>query len=687
MGRIIKFFLYAMAALVVLLVIGGITFTLLFDPNDYRENIATQVRDSTGRELVIEGDLSLSLFPWLAVEIGKTHLGNAEGFSDAPFVSFDSARLSVRLLPLLLRREIVVGAARIDELRLTLEVSKHGESNWQDFADQSVADSSEGDDTGTAAPGALDIGGVEIRNAFLSYTNAQLNERYELSNLNITTGAVTAGAAVTIRGGFEFDAQPAGVAGSVEIKSSVAFDSESATIAMDDFSINGSIDGLAEVPASFALSAPTIVLKTEDRVANFGSVEFQFMDVDLRADVEAFSYADSPKPSAKISIAAFSPRSLMQALGIDIPDTADSSALGKLIIDASATVGDDDIKLDDLVMVLDATTFRGELVVPRESTGMYRLNLAADTIDLNRYMAPGSAAGADGGGLADAPVEIPADLIRAVNARGQLKLAQATMGRMRFDNVIVGINVSNGRLRINPASAEFFDGSYNGDIRINASGNVPVLSVNEKIKNVSLTSLGRAMFEQENLTGTINGSFQLSGRGNDMAQIQRTLSGNMSFTLRDGTWQGTDVWYELRRARAMFKNEAPPEPVLPPRTRFSEVKATGKVTDGILRNEDFFAELPFMQLSGRGSVNLPAATVDYSLSGRVFDRPEFMQDVTPEELEDLTKVVLPLRVTGPLASPRIGVDFEKLFQDRVRQEVEEKVEEKLKDVLEDLFKR
>ncbi len=94
-----------------------------------------------------------------------------------------------------------------------------------------------------------------------------------------------------------------------------------------------------------------------------------------------------------------------------------------------------------------------------------------------------------------------------------------------------------------------------------------------------------------------------------------------------------------------------------------------------------------MQLSGRGSVNLPAATVDYSLSGRVFDRPEFMQDVTPEELEDLTKVVLPLRVTGPLASPRIGVDFEKLFQDRVREEVEEKVEEKLKDVLEDLFKR
>ena len=96
----------------------------------------------------------------------------------------------------------------------------------------------------------------------------------------------------------------------------------------------------------------------------------------------------------------------------------------------------------------------------------------------------------------------------------------------------------------------------------------------------------------------------------------------------------------------------------------------------------FFAELPFMQLNGHGSVNMPAASVDYSLSARVFDRPEFMEDVSPEELQDLTRVAIPLRITGPLASPKIGIDLEELLEDQVREELEDKI----KDKLEDLFK-
>ena len=90
-----------MAALVGIAVIASVALYLFFDPNDFRDEISTAVKESTGRELVIEGDLSLSIFPWIAVEIGKTRLGNAEGFGDQPFLSFDQARLSVRLIPLL----------------------------------------------------------------------------------------------------------------------------------------------------------------------------------------------------------------------------------------------------------------------------------------------------------------------------------------------------------------------------------------------------------------------------------------------------------------------------------------------------------------------------------------------------------------------------------------------------------
>ena len=683
MGRFIKYFFYAVGALVAMLIITAISFALLFDPNDYRENISAGVKDATGRDLVIEGDLDLELFPWLAVQIGKSSLGNAEGFGDEPFASFDSARLSVRLMPLLLRREIVVGAAEIEALNLSLAVNRQGASNWQDLVEQGETEAGVEGDGEAASDGTLDIAGIEIGNAMLTYANAQLNERYQLSNLNVTTGSVSVGEPIDIEGSFDFDAQPADVSGSVDIDTVIAFDSDSATITFEGMTIDASVNGITEVPTTIAFAAPAIVLKTEERIADVGNIEFSLLDINLKADVDAFSYADSPAPSATIGINAFSPRSLMRTLNIESPDTADPNALGKLIIDARAMVSENRITLSELVMVLDETRFSGELIVPRDSGGKFRLDLAADKIDLNRYMAPASADGSSGGSSSGAQVEIPADLIRAVNARGKLTVDQATMGRMQFENVVVELNAANDQLRVYPISAEFFDGSYQGDIRINASGSVPVLSVNEQIQNVSLGSLGRAMFEQDNLTGTIKGSFQLSGRGNDMAQIQRTLSGNMSFTLTDGSFEGTDVWYELRRARAVFKKETPPELQLPARTRFTEVRATGKVTNGVLRNDDFFAELPFMQLTGHGSVDLPAATADYSLSGRVFEKPEFMQDVTPEELEDLTKATIPLRISGPLASPKVSVDLEALLKERIQEEVEDK----LKDALKDLFKK
>ncbi len=84
----------------------------------------------------------------------------------------------------------------------------------------------------------------------------------------------------------------------------------------------------------------------------------------------------------------------------------------------------------------------------------------------------------------------------------------------------------------------------------------------------------------------------------------------MSFELLDGAWEGTDVWYELRRARALLKQEEAPEPTLPARTPFSSVAVSGPVTDGIFRSDNLLAELPFMQLTGKGSVDLPAAEID-----------------------------------------------------------------------------
>ena len=149
----------------------------------------------------------------------------------------------------------------------------------------------------------------------------------------------------------------------------------------------------------------------------------------------------------------------------------------------------------------------------------------------------------------------------------------------------------------------------------------------------------------------------------------------MAFELADGAWEGTDIWHQLRSARALFKKEPPPERRNPPRTEFSSVIATGTVTDGVFRNEDLLAELPFLQVSGNGSVDLAEAEIDYSLQARVLERPEFVDGASKSELDDFTQAVIPLSVTGSLNSPSIRPDVDGMLKAEVKKVVDAKGDE------------
>ena len=77
---------WAILGVVVLLVLASIAVVVFVDPNDYKDDIAKAVRDRTGRDLKLDGNLSLSVFPWLAIETGHAELGNPPGFGAGPFM-------------------------------------------------------------------------------------------------------------------------------------------------------------------------------------------------------------------------------------------------------------------------------------------------------------------------------------------------------------------------------------------------------------------------------------------------------------------------------------------------------------------------------------------------------------------------------------------------------------------------
>lgn len=643
MGRLIKILAWLVAGFITLFTVAAIAVFLFFDPNDFREDIARAVKDSVGRELIIDGDISLDLFPSIAIDVGSTSLGNAPGFGDEPMARFDRARLRVKLMPLLLRREIEVGTAEVEALVLNLQVNTRGTGNWEGLV---PADEQDSTDEATQAQAAIDISGFEIRRATIRYRNAASGDSYTLSETQLSVGRVTG----------------------------------TDTLNVDGLSVEGTLEGVADIPSKFKFETDGVEVQMAQQVVSLQPLHLNVFGIDIDAQIEPFSYANDVEPSATVHIDAFSPKSLMQVFGVDAPQTADIAALSSISIDARAQFTAASVDLTDLRITLDDSTLTGTLSVPLSSSGSYRFDLLVDAIELDRYMEPSAAA--DSVARDDsAPLEIPVDLIKPLHARGKLRITTATFAGLVFENVELGLNAADGRMRLNPITADFYGGNYHGDVRIDVSVATPVVSVNEKLDSVDIAGLAKAMFDQDNITGTMNAAFQLTGRGDDTSQMQRNLSGKMSFELKDGTFEGTDVWYELRRARALIKGSAAPQAVLPSRTPFNSVSATGVVTGGVMRNNDLYVELPFMQLKGTGQVDLVAATVAYDLVARVFDRPELLQDVSEDELNDFTRAEIPLKVSGSLTSPSIKPDVEKLL----RKQVEEEIKEQLKDKLRDLF--
>ena len=647
MNRPVKIFAWLIAGLAALFAVVAIAFLFFFDPNDFREDVERAAEESTGRELDIVGDVSLQIFPWLAVEIGEARLGNARGFGDEPFAAVESVTLSVQVLPLIFQRQVVVGTAEIDGLQLNLAARADGSDNWSDLAGSDAASAGEdapGEPGRTS--GQLAISGIAIRNATITYSSGP--DTYSLTEADFTIGPV--------------------------------YGDEDA-LAVGEIAFRALVSGATEIPTRLELNTGGIDVDLQGQVATVQPLDVSILGIDLHAAFEPINYAGDLDATAALRIDPFSPRSVMTLLGIEPPAMADPSALSKVSIDATANLRESSAGLSGVRIVVDDTTLTGAMTVPFDPAGRFTLKLKADAIDLNRYMTvDGDEAAA---GEATAPLEIPADLIRPLNVRGDLEIASVGIGNLELTGVTVGLDAAKGRMRIHPIAAGLFGGNYSGDVRIDVSGKTPSLSMNETVQGVDLAKLAMAMFEQENITGAIAGNFKLGGRGNNLGEIRETLGGTMSLELKDGTYEGADIWYELRRARALIKKETPPEPQLPARTRFSAITASGKVTNGVLRNEDLKAELPFMELTGAGDVDLARGTVDYGLRARIFKKPDLMGDATPEEIDDLTKTVIPLRISGSLAAPKVAPDVEALLRERVEEELKEKLEDKLKDI----FKR
>jgi AsmA protein len=194
------------------------------------------------------------------------------------------------------------------------------------------------------------------------------------------------------------------------------------------------------------------------------------------------------------------------------------------------------------------------------------------------------------------------------------------------------------------------------------------------------------MFETQRVSGKGSANIKLAGSGRNTDDIMKSLDGTVDFNVTDGALEGADLWYEIRRARALIKQQAMPErPSGAPRTPFSALTGTGTMNDGVLTNKDLNVAMQYLKVTGEGSVNLPANSLDYRLVTTVLKIPREGADTA--QMQDMVDAQIPVKVSGSLTDPKVRPDVENYLKGEVKKKVEEKTKDKIGDKLKDIFKR
>jgi len=188
--KALKYLLYALGAVIVLVVALLAIVAATFDPNAYKPQIEQQVKAKTGRTLTIQGEIGLKLFPKIGAELRGISLSERDG--TAEFAGVSEAQVYLALLPLL-SREVVVDTVRVDGLRANLIRYKDGHTNFDDLTagrESAAPLAPQPQPTQPAQPIRLDVSGVRVTNSRVSWKDQTTGNDLTVELVSLKTGRI-----------------------------------------------------------------------------------------------------------------------------------------------------------------------------------------------------------------------------------------------------------------------------------------------------------------------------------------------------------------------------------------------------------------------------------------------------------------------------------------------------------------
>lgn len=694
MNRTVKVLSTVIAVVILLPVIAAIIASQVIDTDDIKRIAADQVASQTGRELTIDGDVDLSFFPWLSLDLGHTQLSNAPGFSPAAMVEIDRISVSLKILPLLF------GTIELDTLTLAglhadLQINADGESNFADLGGGSNAsagatqESPTKNDNKGGALAAFTLGGVEITDAKIRWRDLTSQTDVTVSDFNLRSGAILPGEPVKIAIGAAIEVAEPALTTHIDSESTLEISNDFERIALNQFdlTVTATGDTLPGGELSVNLSAELAADLKADTLT-IDQLQLKLASLSLNGDISVAQLSQAPEFNGSFKIASFNAQKLMATLKLPPIETADDTALEKLTAGFQVSGNDNQIKLDALSIRVDQTAIDGQASIINFERPAIRFQLAIDAIDLDRYLPPASesstsdASQSTGAETDEEALNLGESLaaLATLNLNGSLTIGELTAAGIKTSDISLTVKADQGHLQVDPFSASLYEGKIDGSVDLNGAKTPPQVAITQSLTGVSLAPLIKDLANVNQISGTANISTTLSTRGNQTDELTRNLNGQLKLEITDGLLQEINVDRSVCLARQGLKSisGATDDAVCPEDepTRFTVFEASASVVNGVLSNRDLFIEQQrsdpdkFLHIKGDGQVDLNQQQIDYRVTAGSVEK---LADGSYKQ----RGTAIPVKISGNFDSPSVLPDVSGLVKSQAKSKLKEKLAPKL----------
>ena len=229
-----------------------------------------------------------------------------------------------------------------------------------------------------------------------------------------------------------------------------------------------------------------------------------------------------------------------------------------------------------------------------------------------------------------------------------------------------GLEWRNGRAVLAPLQLELLGGRFNGEAVLKPGAQPPHFQVAADLTDIRSGDLLKAVLDQDILSGRLGGKVELRGSGQTYEEVVRSATGGGRLEIVQGHLNGLDVLSALSQASGVFGEDTIQKLSQQLETRgtdFSLLAGEFVLDRGQLISPDLVLKTKDMKLTGSGALDLISGNIKgtflLTLSRAVSEsmKGEGSRAARLFWNDEMERVALPLKLSGPAAAPKAGIDW------------------------------